>query len=329
MSDMTLSLACLPTDRSRAVLEGRIHIPGVSIRPMPGTPGEIFVKALKEQAFDITEMSMASHIMETARGTATYVGVPIFLSRLFRHSAIYVRSDRGIDRPEDLKGRRVGVPEFPQTAGMWVRGILRDEHGVGVRDVSWRIGGQDVARASRRSDVVLPAGLDVAAIPDGETLNGLLAKGELDAIISPHPPPYYGDAGVPVRRLFEDYAAREADYHTRTGFFPIMHCVAIRKSLAAAHPELPLKVFRAFVDARNLAMQDLEHIDVLRVSLPFLHKAMAEMRALMGADLWPYGFARNQKELAAMTRYAHEDGLTASALDPAALFHPSTLGLTA
>jgi len=327
MTDLSLTLACVATDRSRPILDGRVTVRGVAFDATPGEPEAIFRTALRERAWDVTELSMSSHITVTARGDAHYVGIPVFLSRAFRHSGIYVRTDRGIDRPEDLKGRTIGLPEYQQTAALWVRGILRDLHGIGVRDVSWRIGGVEQAGQQERIKLDLPADIDAKAIGPDETLNGLLVDGAIDAIVSPRPPSSLADPDIPVGRLFPDYRAAEVDYHKRTGFFPIMHCLAIRRTLAAAHPELPAELFRAFVEARNMALAELGLINVLRVSLPWIASALADTKAIMGDDIWPYGFGRNRAEIAAMTRYAHEDGLTARRLEPEELFHPSTLNL--
>jgi 4,5-dihydroxyphthalate decarboxylase len=327
VTDLRLTLACVATDRSRPILDGRVTVPGVVLDATQGEPEAIFRTALREQTYDVTEMSMSSHITVTARGDAHYVGIPVFLSRAFRHSGIYVRTDRGIDRPEDLKGRTIGLPEYQQTAALWVRGILRDLHGVGVRDVKWRIGGVERSGQGERIRLDLPADIDAAPIGQDETLNGLLAAGGIDSIVSPRPPSSLSDANVPVARLFPDYRAAEIAYHKQTGFFPIMHCLAIRRELAEAHPDLPGKLFKAFAEARNMALAELGLINVLRVSLPWVAAALAETKDIMGADIWPYGFPRNREEIAAMTRYAHEDGLTADRLEPEALFHPSTLDL--
>jgi len=329
MADLALTLACVATDRSRPILDGRVSIPGVAITPMPGEPEQIFRRALTEECFDISEMSMGSHITVTARGAATYVGIPVFPSRAFRHSSIFVRTDRGISGLEDLKGRRVGLPEYQQTAALWVRGMLRDLHGVDVRDVAWRTGGQEEAGGSERIRIDVPAEIDLQPIGPDETLTGMLVAGELDALISPRPPSCLGDPDVPVGRLFPDYRAAEIDYFQRTGFFPIMHCMALRRSLAEANPQLPALIFEAFAKARDLALAELAMINVLRVTLPWGASALAETKAVMGEDFWPYGFARNRDEIAAMTRYAHEDGLAAREVAPEELFHPSTLGLTA
>lgn len=329
MPDLKLTLACVATDRSRPILDGRVTVPGVAFDATPGEPEAIFRTALREHAWDVTELSMSSHITVTARGDAHYVGIPVFLSRAFRHSGIYVRTDRGIDRPEDLKGRTIGLPEYQQTAALWVRGILRDLHGVGVRDVKWRIGGVEQAGQHERIKLDLPSDIDAKPIGPEDTLNGLLATGKIDAIVSPRPPSSLDEPGIPVGRLFPDYRAAEIDYHRQTGFFPIMHCLAIRRTLAEAHPDLPGRLFRAFVSARDMALAELGLINVLRVSLPWVASALADTQTVMGADIWPYGFRRNRDEIAAMTRYAHEDGLTGRRLEPEELFHSSALDLVA
>lgn len=322
---ISLALACTDSDRTRALIDGRVTVAGCDITFLPGEPEDIFRRALRHRAFEVSELSMASHIVTTARGDSPYVGVPVFPSRTFRHSAIYVRTDRGLASPADLKGRRVGVPEYQQTAALWIRGLLRDQYGVGATEVTWRTGGVNEPGAGERVALTLPDGFDVSPIMSDETLDALLVEGRIDAIVSPRPPRSFLDKSAPVDRMFPDYRAAEMAYYRDTGFFPIMHCVAVRKDVAAAHPWLPLEIFRSFVRAKAMAVADLGRGNVLRVSLPWITTHYQETCALMNGDPWPYGFARNRAELAAMTRYAHADGLAARALDPAELFHPSTL----
>ena len=329
MTDLPLTLACVPTDRSRSIIDGSIRIPGVTLTVLPDEPEDIFRRALREGAFDITEMSMSSHITMTARGDPHYVAVPIFLSRAFRHSGIYIRTDRGISRPEDLKGKKIGIPEYQQTAILWVRGMLRDMHGIGVRDAHWRTGGVLTPGLSERVALSLPNGIDVKPIGPSDTLDSLLAKGELDAVISTRVPTCLDDPCAPVARLYPDYRAAETEYYRRTGFFPIMHCLALRRSLADGYPHLPRALFEAFAKARRQAIDELGMINAFRVTLPWPPMAIEDAKALMGEDFWPYGFRRNYDELAAMTRYAEEDGLTAGRVRPEELFHPSTHDLAA
>lgn len=309
---LPLSLGCVATDRTRPILDGRVTIPGVDLLPVIGEPEDLFRRALRDRAFDITELSMGSHIVTTARGDAAYVGIPVFLSRAFRHSAITIRTDRGIRAPEDLAGRTIGVPEYQQTAALWARGILREQHGVDTRGIAWRTGGE-------RVPITLPDGLDVR--PLGEDLSIALAEGRLDALIAPRPPTVPG----PIAPLFPDARAAEAAWHAKTGFFPIMHGLAIRRDLAERHPWLPVELFRAFARAKAISLAELRQTNVLRVSLPWIAAAYAEQAALMGGDIWPYGFARNRDEVAAMIRFAVADGLAAAPVPPEVLFHPSTL----
>ncbi|WP_270934540.1 substrate-binding domain-containing protein [Falsiroseomonas oryzae] len=325
-SHLSLSIGCFLTDRSRPVLDGRTPVEGVELRHDPDQE-DIFRRALRERAFEVTELSMSSHIVTTARGDAPYVGIPVFLSRAFRHGAIYIRTDRGITRPEDLAGRTIGLPEYQQTAALWARGMLREQYGVDTRGVAWRTGGLEKPNAGERVPLKLPPELDVQPIGPGETLNAMLADGRLDALIGPRPPSCFTNRSAPVARLFPESRAAEEAYYRATGFFPIMHCLTVRKDVAEAHPWLPAALFRAFCQARAAALAELKLVNVLRVSLPWIVQEAAAQTALLGGDPWPYGFARNRDELAAMIRYAVADGMVATPIEPEALFHPSTLEL--
>jgi 4,5-dihydroxyphthalate decarboxylase len=315
---MTLTLASTLTDRTRPIHEGRVAVEGFDLRFVAGEPEDLFRTAMREARHEITELSMASHMLAVARGDSRYIGVPVFPSRAFRHGAVYIRTDRGIARPEDLAGRTIGLPEYQQTAALWVRGMLRDRHGVDTRGIAWRSGGE-------RTRLDLPAGLDVAEIAAGETLEAMLADGRIDAFIGPRPPACFVQRTAPVARLFADTRAAEEAYFRATGFFPIMHCIAVRRDVAAAHPGLPAALFRAFATAKAEALAELAMVNVLRVSLPWIAAEAAAQTALMGGDPWPYGFARNRDEIAAMCRYAREDGLTARELAPEELFAPAVL----
>jgi 4,5-dihydroxyphthalate decarboxylase len=322
---LRLTLACTSSDRTRPILDGRVEVPGVTLTVLPGEPEDIFRRALRDRAFDVTELSMGSHIVTTARGDAPYIGIPVFPSRAFRHAAIYVRTDRGIRTAADLAGKRIGLPEYQQTAALWVRGILREHYGVDTRGIAWRTGGMEEAGGSERVALKLPADLDVKPIGPAETLNGLLASGEIDAVVGPRPPSCFVARSAPVDRLYPDYRSEEEAYFRATGFFPIMHCVALRKELAAAHPWLPLELFRAFAKARAMAVAELSLVNVLRASLPWIAAEAEAQTKIMGGDPWPYGFRRNRDEVAAMIRFAVADGLAAREIAPEDLFHPSVL----
>jgi 4,5-dihydroxyphthalate decarboxylase len=314
MTKLQLTLACAATDRTRPLMEGRVTVPGVDFTFLPGEPEDIFRRALRDRAFEVTELSMGSHIVTTARGDSPYVGIPVFLSRAFRHSAIYIRTDRGIRTAADLAGRTIGLPEYQQTAALWVRGILREHYGVDTRSIAWRTGGERVA-------ITLPAGFDVQ--PLGRNLEEALADGGLDALIAPRPPASLGSGTI--ARLYPDYRAEEMAWHKASGFFPIMHCLAVRKDVAERHPWLPLELHRALRQVKAISLAELQMVNVLRVSLPWIAAVYEEQANAMGGDPWPYGFARNRDEIAAMIRFAVTDGLAAAEIPPEALFHPSTL----
>ena len=325
MSDITLTLACTVSDRSRPLFDGRVTVPGCRLVMLPGESDDIFRRSLRDREFEVTELSMASHIVTTARGDSPYLAVPVFLSRAFRHSAIYIRTDRGIARPADLRGKTIGLREYQQTMALWVRGMVRDSHGIAAKDVRWRTGGLESPGGGERIALDLPPDLDLRQVGPDETINRLFAAGALDAVISGQPPSCFVRKSAPVDRLFPNHREAEIDYFRRTGFFPIMHCIAVRKDVASAYPWLPLELFRAFAKAKALAFADFRASNILRVSLPWIADHYRETEAIMGSNPWPYGFKANHDELRAMVDYATSDGLIAKAIHPAELFAPSTL----
>jgi 4,5-dihydroxyphthalate decarboxylase len=324
MNKIKLSLACTHTDRSAPLLDGRIEIPGCEIRPLPGLTQDIFRRVLKEQAYDIAEMSMGTHIVQCSRGSDAYVGLPIFLSRAFRHSSIFIRNDRGIARPQDLVGKRVGIEQYQQTIGLWVRGILGDSFGVRTQDVSWRNGGLEQPGGGERLALNLPPGIDLQTIPSDQTLNSMLSAGVLDAVIATRPPSSFASGHPDIARLFPDYQRAEIDYFKETRAFPIMHCVVVRRSLVEAHPWLPVEIFRAFTKAKAHALNEMTFMNIPRISLAWICENYAQTRAIMGDQVWAYGLPKSMHEIKAMLRYALNDGLIDEAMQPEDLFDSST-----
>ena len=325
MKPVRVSLACTLTDRTRPMLDGRVRIEGCDVVPVTGEPEDLFARALQKQEFDITELSLSSYLVVLARGDSPYVAVPAFPSRAFRHSAVYVRTDRGIERPEDLAGKTIGVPEFQQTAALWVRGILADRYGVAPYHIRWRSGGLERSGGRERIAIEVRSEIDLRAIDGDATLSGMLAEGRLDGLVSPRPPSCFQEGHPEVRRLWPDHREAERRFYRDTGLFPIMHVVAVRRELSERHPWLAGSVFRAFSEAKRLAIWDLEQTNFLRVTLPWVD--LDELRGLMGQDFWPYGFEANRAELEAAIRWSFDEGLAARRLDPSELFHPSTLDL--
>jgi 4,5-dihydroxyphthalate decarboxylase len=328
MGKLQISLACCDYDRTKAIFDGRVTIEGCETVATAIEPEEAFHRAFKFQEFDVSEISLSSHIMTTARGENQYIGVPAFVSRLFRHSGIYIRTDRGINSPTDLRGKTVGVPEYQMTANVWIRGILQDEYGLKPSEIKWRRGGLEEAGREERAAIALPPDIDLQPISDDRTLSQLLEIGELDAVIGARAPSCFL-RGVPnVSRLFPNYPAAEQDYFRRTGIFPMMHIIGVRKSLSEKHPWLPVNVFKAFIKAKDLCMYELGQIGHLFVSLPWGVAEFEEAQRLMGADYWSYGFANNRDPLATLTRYSHEQGLSKRLVAPEELFAAPTLDLS-
>ena len=330
MDGPKLTLACWDNDRTRALLEGRVGVAGWRIDAKAQPPEETFPRAVADAPFDVSELSLSSYLMQVSRGEGAYIAIPAFVSRAFHHGAIYVRTKRGIETPKDLEGRLVGVPDYQMTMALWVRGILGDEYGVDFRKIRYRTGGANKPGRKERLALELPEDMDVARIPEGSTLNELLLAGELDAVIAPTPPDGFTAGDKAVRRLFADPAAEERAYYARTGLFPIMHVIGVRRTLADEHPGLAADLFRAFVEARNLAMREHDltaRSSANRMMLPWFADQWEATKDLMGDDFWPYGVAENRPELEAVCRYSHEQNLGRKRLSVEALFAPETVEL--
>lgn len=327
MAKLRLSLACTQTDRAAPILDGRIPIAGCELIALPGQTQDIFRRVLDDKAFDIAEMSLGSQIVQAGRGIRDYVAIPVFLSRVFRHSAIYIRTDRGIARPEDLAGRTLGIAQYQQTVGLWVRGILGDEHGVRTQDIDWMNGGLEEPGGGERIPLTLPDTIRLTPIAPDATLNAMLADGTIDGLIASRAPSCFERGQPQVARLFPDARTAEIGYFRKTGIFPIMHCVVIRQRLVEDNPWLPAEVFWAFAKAKALALKDLTLANIARVSLAWIADDAAATRRVLGDRMWGYGFRESRHEIEAMLRYALNDGLIAKAMAPEDLFHPSTHNL--
>jgi 4,5-dihydroxyphthalate decarboxylase len=328
MTTLTISLACCDYDRTRALFDGRVTVEGCEVIGTPLEPEEAFHRAFKYQEFDVSELSLSSYTLQVSRGENPYVAIPAFVSRLFRHSGIYVRTDRGIARPQDLKGKTIGVPEYQMTAAVWIRGTLQDDFGVRTQDVHWRNGGIEQPGREERTPLKLPAGIDLKSIPKDQTLSRMLEAGELDGMIGARAPSCFTRGAPNVARLFPDFRAVEQDYFRRTRIFPMMHVIGIRRTLAERHPWLAVNLMKAFLRAKELAWYELGQIGHLFTSLPWGVAEFDATRALMGEDYWSYGLQPNRHALEAFTRYHHEQGLSARKVAPEELFAPSTLELS-
>lgn len=325
---LELSLSVCAYDRTAAIFDGRAPIEGCSIIAVANSPEESFHRAFKYQEFDITEISMSSYLLSLARNDSHYVAIPAFVSRLFRHSSIYIRTDRGIKTPADLKGKTLGLPEYQMTANVWVRGILQDEYGVRPRDIHWRRGGLEEPGREERARINLPPEIDLQAVPHDRSIADMLEKGEIDGLFSARAPSCYLRGAPNVDRLFPNYPEAEAAYYQKTKMFPIMHAIGIRRSLVEKYPWLAVNVYKAFVKAKALCMEELAEIGHLHATLPWPVYAYDHARKVMGNDYWSYGAQENKQALETLARYSHEQGLSVRQVPFEEMFAAPTYDLT-
>lgn len=324
MARLPITIATWDYDRVRPLMDGRVEVEGCDVNFLPMTVEECFHRAYFHGEFDVAEIGLSPFLIALSRGIAPYVAVPAFLSRTFRHSAVYVRSDRGIESASDLRGKRIGVPEYQQSAALWVRGFLKDDFGIEPADIQWVQGGLEQHGRKDKFPLNLPEGFPLTAAHES-SLTELLANGELDAVISARAPSCYGKADVAVKRLFPDYRAVEKDYYRRTGLFPLMHAVGVRNDLVQKHPWLPASVYKAFAAAKRIADNELKEVTALKIGLPWVTAELESTRDVMGDDFWSYGVNANRAALEAMTRYSFEQGLAVRKLSVEEIFAPTTL----
>jgi 4,5-dihydroxyphthalate decarboxylase len=322
---LELSIAIGDYDRTRPLIDGTVRIDGAKPVYLVLSPEEIFFRAFRHADFDVCELSLSSFVLRCGRGDNPYVAVPVFPSRAFRHTAIVVRTDRGIRAPGDLKGRRIGTPEYQLTACVWARGLLHDEFGLSPSEIIWVRGGMEQPGRVEKIELDLPAHVRLEQAPPKRTLSELLEQGDIDGIVGPRLPACFGRPSTPVGWLFADPSGAAVEYFRRTGIFPIMHIIGVRRTLAERHPWVPATVAKAFAEAKTVAWGRLRDTSASQVMLPFLDEQLASARRLMGEDYWPYGLEPNRKALEAFLRYHHEQGLSSRRLTVEELFHPASL----
>jgi 4,5-dihydroxyphthalate decarboxylase len=328
VAPLKLTLACWSYDRTRALADGRVRPDGIDLTCLDLPVEETFFRMLRHEEFDAAEMSLSSYVLSMFEAERRFVAIPVFPSRMFRHSCIYVHTGSGIRTPADLIGKRIGTPEYQMTAAVWIRGILADDHGVPVTSAVYLTGGEEEAGRPEKLALDLPAAIRVERIGRGQTLSSMLACGDIDALYTARAPSTFpSNPGTPatVARLFEDFPAVERAYFRRTGIFPIMHTVVVRRSLYERHPWVAQSLYKAFAAAQRSAYADLGETAALKTMLPWLPAHVEETRREMGAEFWPYGVERNRAALATFLRYSHEQGLAKERLAAEALFAPETL----
>lgn len=322
---LKLSIAMGNYDRTRALVDGEVAIDGVDPIIMLLSPEEMFFRAFRDQAFDVSELSLSSFVVKAATGNNPYVGVPVFPSRAFRHTAITIRTDRGINDPEDLRGRRIGIPEYQLTACVWARALLQSEYGVLPSDVVWVRGGLEEVGRPEKISIELPSNVRIEQAPVDKTLAEMLKDGDIDAIVAPRAPSCFEEGYPNIGWLWPNPQQAASEYYQKTKIFPIMHLIGVRKTLVDAHPWLPVAVAKAFVQSKERALQLLVDTSATKVTLPFVDELLRSSCQLMGEDFWPYGVESNRYVLDQFLAYHHEQGLSQRRVTVDELFHPSTL----
>ena len=322
-----LNIAVGAYDRTLPLMAGLVDIDNVVVEYVTAPLEEIFARAFDEQAYDITELSFSNYLYLTSIGDCPYVGLPVFPSRSFRHSAIYIRTDRGIQGPRDLAGRTVGVREFSMTAALVARGVLEDDFGLRAADVRWRYG----PACEGDSDPIVrmkPHGIELEPLTHSANLSDALRDGVIDALVAYKPPPAFLDDVPNVGRLFVDFPALELDYARRTEILPIMNLLGVRREIAERDPELCLRVCNAFEASRRYAIERTKESQAPFTSLPWAPNEMERSLQILGGNFWSYGVDANRPALEALCRYSHTQGIITRSVAVDELFAPVTLSWT-
>jgi 4,5-dihydroxyphthalate decarboxylase len=325
MAKLRLNLACWNYDRTRALADGSVQPDGIDLNYLDLPVEETFFRMLRYREFEVAELSLSSYTVSLFGEQRPFVAIPVFPSRFFRHSCIYVNAKANIREPKDLVGKRIGTPEYQMTAPVWIRGILSEHYGVPVDSVTYYTGGEEEPGRAEKIRLDLPPNIKVQPIGETQTLSAMLASGEIDALYTARMPSTFSLRRGAVQRLFANYKEVEQEYYRNTRIFPIMHTVAIRRDIYEQNRWVAQALYKAFVEAQRRTYDDLYMTAALKAMLPWLTSHVEETRALMGDDFWAYGFESNRASLAAFLRYHHEQGLSKRRLEPEELFAPETM----
>ena len=325
MSRLKLSFACWNYDRTRALMDGTVPVDGIDLNYLNLPVEETFFRMARFQEFDVAEMSLSSYCVTLSKPERPFVALPIFPSRFFRHSCIYVNANSGIHEPKDLIGKRIASPEYQMTAPVWIRGILSDHYGVPVDAQPYLFGGEEEAGRIEKMKLQLPPNIQVSPIGPTQTLSKMLHDGELDALYTARMPSSFLKGDGKVKRLFENYVDVERAYYRETGIFPIMHTVVIRREVYEANRWIAQSLTKAFIEAQRRTYEDLCETAALKTMLPWLTAHVEDARREFGDDWWSYGLEKNRKTLETFTRYHHEQGLSPRKLEVSELFAPESL----
>jgi 4,5-dihydroxyphthalate decarboxylase len=331
---LNLTLAGYHVDRVNALVDGRVSVDGCNTRFVTDKIGDLNTHVFNgPQTRDATEIGLHPFMLAYANDEfRDYSLLPIFPLRVFRHKSIFIRNDRGIEKPEDLRGRKIATPGYSSTSLTWIRGIVQDEYGVSPEDIQWVVSAEDssakLSGGPSKQENILPDNISVATGPAGQDESDLLESGEVDALFHAAEPRGYIEGHPKIARLFPDFRATERAYFRSTGIFPIMHAVAIKNAVVDQNPWLPAAVFQAYSKSKQMNYEFMAKQAWFKNSLPWYPQELEETRALMGDNFWSYGIEGNRKTLEALFRYSYEQGLAKRELTIEELFHPATLELT-
>jgi 4,5-dihydroxyphthalate decarboxylase len=319
MPSRILTIGCRDYDHTRALADGRVNVEGLDLKFVNiSPPSQIFLRMLHDEEFDVSEMSLSNYMIALGKQDRRFVAIPVFPSRVFRHSYIWINTQSGIAKAEDLKGKRVGIADYSMTALLFVRGLLQHEYGVAPPDIHW------FRRRSEHVSIDIPAGVRIDDIGKDQTLDSLLEEGKLDAVALTSPPRAFLQGSPLVKRLFSDARAVEAEYYRRTKIFPIMHMVVIRRAIYEQDPSIAVRLTQGFEAAKQLAFEAYEEG---LSCMPWSNLDLEHARETLGGDISPYGVKNNLPTLEAATLYSNEQGLTPRRFAVAELFAKETLDL--
>jgi len=303
LSKLALTLACGEYEIVRALMDGTVKPDGVDLNVLTAMDSSTrHWRFLRNREFAMAEVSCSSYLVARDQGVPIDA-IPVFLHRRFRHGFIFINTAKGIRTPADLAGRKIGVKQFQNTAIVWLRGILQHEYGVPLHSIEW------VCELDETIEFEAPPNLKIVRLPPECSVEQMLTNGEIDAVLHPDLIRPLVEKDPRVARLFPDYRREEIAYFRKTGIFPIMHVLGIKREIAEEHPWVAINVFRAFNEAKSLAMKRMANPRI--VPLAFYREAWEEQEELMGLDPWEYGLTdRNRHTLETISTYAHEQGLT-------------------
>ena len=314
-----LTIATTDYDHFRDFRLGLVRAEGIEATWLTLGHHEIFSRFTFNREWDVSELSFAKFMAQVTRDDADIVGLPVYASRLFRFASIYVNRSKGIKTPQDLRGKRVGVPEWAHTAAVYMRGWLAHDAGVALADIDWVQAGTNEAGRIEKVELTLPKGVRLTAAPD-KILSGMIASGELDAVIIARPPNSFREKHPDVVRLFPDHEAMEQRYYAQTRVYPIMHVIALRKAILDGAPWIARNLYNAFLESKRRSLERLLDPAVSRYPVPWLANYAARMQAQFGGDPFPFGIEANRPTLELFLRYTYEQGIAHKLVKPEDIF---------